>query len=99
MPPPNNNPRTLLEMAAGRRAVERASLSEEVRALKNAGFSVTPNMGAEAIKVNYMLAAGANALPEEDRTYKCGICGQEHTKGERCPNSARKHVTNIWSKV
>ena len=97
MPPPNNNPRTLLEMAAGRRAVERASLSEEVRALKNAGFSVTPNMGAEAIKVNYMLAAGANAFSEEDRTYKCGICGSDHKHGERCPNSAGRFVTNIWA--
>jgi len=99
MPPPNNDPRTLLEMAAGRRAVERASVSEEVRVLKKAGFKVTSAMSVEAIKVNYMLAAGANALPKEDRTYLCGICGHDHTRGERCPNSARKHVTDIWSKV
>jgi len=89
--------KTQLEMEAGQRAVQRAALSEEVRALKNAGFKVTPDMDATAIKINYMLASGSNALPGEDRTYHCGICGQDHTKGERCPNSARKHVTNTWA--
>ena len=87
----------LREMAAGRRAVERAALPDQIKALKAAGFKVTPFMGAEAIKVNYMLATGVNAVPETPEIYRCGICGEYHKKGERCPNSARKFVTNIWA--
>ena len=88
---------TLREMAAGRRAVERAALPDQVKALKSAGFKVTPDMDAAAIKVNYILATGVHAVPETTETYRCGICGEYHKKGERCPNSARKHVTNIWA--
>ena len=82
-------------MAAGRRAVERALLLDQIKALKAAGFKVTPDMDAAAIKVNYMLATGVHAVPETTETYRCGICGEYHKKGERCPNSARKFVPNI----
>ncbi len=91
--------RTLAEMATGRRAVERAVIPDQVKALKAAGFKVTPDMDAAAIKVNYMLATGAHAVPETTETYRCGICGQDHKKGERCPNSARGFVTDYWSKL
>lgn len=85
-------------MEAGRRAVERAALPDQIKALNAAGFKVTPDMDADAIRVNYMLATGANAVPETTETRRCYICGQDHKVGERCPNSARKFVTNIWAK-
>ena len=78
--------------------MERALLLDQIKALKAAGFKVTPDMDAAAIKVNYMLATGVHAVPETTETYRCGICGEYHKKGERCPNSARKFVTNIWAK-
>jgi hypothetical protein len=83
-------------MEAGRLAVKRVALSEEVRALTNAGFKVTSDMTAEAIKVNYMLATGVHAVSPEGRTRHCWICGRTHRHGERCPDGGSKHITNVW---
>lgn len=87
--------RTLAEMAAGAKVLRNARRSGDLAVLKAVGFSNARDLDDEALEVNLNLVKTL-ALPLPNENYRCGICGNQHKLGDRCPNSARKHVHN-WS--
>jgi len=88
--------RTKREIEAGRRAVMRIWRATDIAELKAAGFQVPNDMNEQTLEVNLLLARGVGAVPGTDES-RCRICQHMHEKGSRCPNSARKFVTTMWS--
>lgn len=84
--------RTQAEMEAGRRRVTQERRSGDIAKLKASGTVVPKDADDDLITAYVALAAQADAIPEDNGTYRCKICSQDHKIGSRCPNSARKYV-------
>lgn len=91
----NYSARTLAEMAAGKRVVRNVRRSGDIAVLRAVGFGSARDLDDEALENNVNMVKTLG-LEIPNGQYKCGICHKYHKLGERCPNSARKHVRN-WS--
>lgn len=87
--------RTLAEMAAGAKVVRNTRRSGDIAVLRAVGLGNARDLDDEALENNINMVKTL-ALPIPDQNYRCGICWGFHKLGQRCPNSARKHVRN-WS--
>lgn len=75
-------------MEAGQKRLRYHQRADKYSKLEAAGFKNAQDLDDDALAVNLFLAEQVNAIPEQKKSYRCGICGGEHKLGVRCDKSA-----------